>query len=176
MRQPGTLFFSLAWRMARSTELRIPVPVAVRSPESGAMTPILTTLVAWPAPVSFLSLLPHPAATSSGRSTTTDPRQRRLVDPAIPTPSISSRSGKALCHETARTAMILGVRILAVSGSLQARSSNRAVLRTARRLASAGIEVVDSMPVGDVPAFNSDLEGEGATTPAVVVEWRNQVA
>src|SRR4051794_25043921 len=72
--------------------------------------------------------------------------------------------------------MILSMRVLAVSGSLQARSSNRAVLRTARRLAPAGIEVVDSMSVGDVPAFNSDLEGEGAATPAVVVEWRNQVA
>src|SRR4051794_30181891 len=72
--------------------------------------------------------------------------------------------------------MILNVRVLAVSGSLQAHSSNRAILRTARRVAVAGVEVVDSMSVGDVPAFNPDLEREGATAPAAVVEWRAQVA
>jgi chromate reductase len=72
--------------------------------------------------------------------------------------------------------MILNVRVLAVSGSLQAHSSNRAILRTARRVAVAGVEVVDSMSVGDVPAFNPDLERDAATAPAVVVEWRAQVA
>jgi NAD(P)H-dependent FMN reductase len=66
------------------------------------------------------------------------------------------------------------VRILAVSGSLQALSSNRALLRTARRVAPAGVEVVDAMSVGDVPAFNPDLDREG--TPAVVAAFRAQVA
>lgn len=67
------------------------------------------------------------------------------------------------------------MRVLAVSGSLQARSSNSALLRTARRVAPTGIEVVGSVPVGDVPAFNPDLERDGSA-PAAVVEWRAQVA
>jgi NAD(P)H-dependent FMN reductase len=72
--------------------------------------------------------------------------------------------------------MILNVKVLAVSGSLQARSSNRALLRTAQRVAPDGVEVVDSLSVGDVPAFNPDLEREGIEAPPAVVEWRSQVA
>jgi len=72
--------------------------------------------------------------------------------------------------------MIVGVRILAVSGSLQARSSNRALLRTAQRVAPAGAEVIDAMSIGDVPPFNPDLERDGARAPAAVVEWRAEVA
>jgi chromate reductase, NAD(P)H dehydrogenase (quinone) len=67
------------------------------------------------------------------------------------------------------------VRVLAVCGSLQARSSNSALLRTAHRVAPLDVEVVDAMSVGDVPAFNPDLERDGPT-PAAVVEWRGQVA
>jgi chromate reductase len=67
------------------------------------------------------------------------------------------------------------MRILAVSGSLQARSSNSALLRTAHRVAPAGVDVVDSLSVGDVPPFNPDVEKEGPA-PAAVVEWRAQVA
>ena len=37
------------------------------------------------------------------------------------------------------------MKILAVSGSLQARSSNRAVLETAHRVAPDGVELVDSV-------------------------------
>jgi chromate reductase len=71
--------------------------------------------------------------------------------------------------------MIAGMRILAVSGSLQARSSNRALLRTAQRLAPSGVEVVDSISVGDVPPFDPDVERDGPA-PGVVVAWREQVA
>lgn len=67
------------------------------------------------------------------------------------------------------------MRVLAVCGSLQARSSNSALLRTAHRIAPPGIEVVDAMSVGDVPPFNPDLERDGPA-PATVVEWRRQVA
>lgn len=67
--------------------------------------------------------------------------------------------------------MILPVRILAVSGSLQARSSNRALLRTAHRVAPAGVDVVDSISASDIPPFNPDLERDGPA-PAGVVEWR----
>lgn len=67
------------------------------------------------------------------------------------------------------------MRILAVSGSLQARSSNRALLRTAHRAAPAGVDVVDSIAVGDVPAFNPDIERDGPA-PEAVAAWRDQVA
>lgn len=67
--------------------------------------------------------------------------------------------------------------ILAVSGSLQTHSSNSAVLRTARRVAPAGVEILDSISVGDIAPFNPDLEREGgAGAPPAVVEWRAQVA
>ena len=71
--------------------------------------------------------------------------------------------------------MIVPVRVLAVSGSLQARSSNRALLQTAHRVAPAGVEDVDSISVGDIPPFNHDVERDGPA-PAVVVAWREQVA
>ncbi len=63
-----------------------------------------------------------------------------------------------------------------MSGSLQASSSNRAILRTARRVAPAGVDITDAMSVGDVPSFNPDLERDGAGAPPAVVEWRAQVA
>jgi chromate reductase len=67
------------------------------------------------------------------------------------------------------------MKILAVSGSLQARSSNRALLQTAHRVAPEGVELVDSVSVGDVAPFNPDLDREGAT-PDAVTELRAQVA
>lgn len=72
--------------------------------------------------------------------------------------------------------MIDPVRILAVSGSLQDRSSNAALLRTAHRVAPAGVEVTDSLSVGQIPPFNPDLERDGRTAPEPVVRWRAQVA
>ena len=71
--------------------------------------------------------------------------------------------------------MIAAMRILAVSGSLQARSSNAALLRTAHRMAPAGVEVVDSVSVGDVAPFNPDVERDGSA-PDTVATWRAQVA
>src|SRR5947209_6705715 len=67
------------------------------------------------------------------------------------------------------------MRILAVCGSLQARSSNLALLRTAHRVAPEGVEVVDAVSVGDVPHFNPDLDRDGAT-PDEVTRLRAQVA
>ena len=46
--QPGTALVSLACLTASSTECWMPLPRADRSPVSGAMTPILTVLVAPP--------------------------------------------------------------------------------------------------------------------------------
>ncbi|MDQ2826677.1 MAG: NAD(P)H-dependent oxidoreductase, partial [Actinomycetota bacterium] len=66
------------------------------------------------------------------------------------------------------------MRIVAIAGSLQARSSNAALLRTAHRVASAGVEVVDAVSVGDVPPFNPDIERDGPP-PAVVNALRAQI-
>ena len=67
------------------------------------------------------------------------------------------------------------MKILAVSGSLQARSSNTALLRTAHRVAPAGVEIIHSLSVGDVPPFNPDLERDGPA-PDAVDGWRGQMA
>jgi chromate reductase, NAD(P)H dehydrogenase (quinone) len=67
-----------------------------------------------------------------------------------------------------------GVKILAVSGSLQAGSSNVALLQTAVRLAPAGVEVVIFDGLRELPHFNPDLEAEGPV-PAVEA-WRQAIA
>jgi NAD(P)H-dependent FMN reductase len=66
------------------------------------------------------------------------------------------------------------MRILAIAGSLQARSSNAALLRTAHRVAPSGVEVVDAVSVGDVPPFNPDIEREGPP-PEAVAALRAQI-
>jgi len=66
------------------------------------------------------------------------------------------------------------VKILAISGSLQAASSNSALLDAAVALAHEGTEVVRSISVGVLPHFNPDLEADGAETPAAVADLRAQ--
>ncbi len=67
------------------------------------------------------------------------------------------------------------VKILAISGSLQAGSSNAALLDAAAEVAPAGTEVVRSVSPGDLPHFNPDLEAGGAEAPAAVVELRAEI-
>ena len=67
-------------------------------------------------------------------------------------------------------------RILAISGSLRAKSSNTEVLRAAALLAPASARVTLFAGLGDLPPFNPDLDGEGATPPAPVRALREQVA
>ncbi len=62
------------------------------------------------------------------------------------------------------------VRILAICGSLQARSSNLDLLRTAVAVAPDGIEVVIFDGLRDLPLFNPDIE-EAAAPPSVQT-WR----
>jgi chromate reductase len=50
------------------------------------------------------------------------------------------------------------MKVLAISGSLRAASINSALLRTARRLAPAGIDVELCTLVGELPLFSPDLE------------------
>ncbi len=69
----------------------------------------------------------------------------------------------------------MAVKILAISGSLQATSSNAALLDAATELAPPGTEVVRSVSPGELPHFNPDLEADDAPAPAVVTELRDQV-
>jgi len=61
------------------------------------------------------------------------------------------------------------LRILAISGSLRAASSNTALLRAAAALAPEDMEVVLYDGLGDLPHFNPDLEG--AAPPTVIELW-----
>jgi chromate reductase len=65
------------------------------------------------------------------------------------------------------------MRLLAISGSLRAASSNTAVLQAAARLAPAGVTVELYQKLGDLPHFNPDFDNERA--PAVVAEFRAEI-
>jgi chromate reductase, NAD(P)H dehydrogenase (quinone) len=60
-------------------------------------------------------------------------------------------------------------KILAISGSLRAASSNTAILKAAQQLAPANLEVVLFEGLGGLPHFNPDLELE---PPATVLEFQ----
>ena len=65
-------------------------------------------------------------------------------------------------------------RVLAVSGSLRAKSINTAVLLAAQSLAPADVELTLWHGLGDLPHFNPDLDT--ASPPAAAVAWREAVA
>ncbi|MFE1762920.1 NADPH-dependent FMN reductase [Streptomyces angustmyceticus] len=65
------------------------------------------------------------------------------------------------------------MRLLALSGSLRARSSNGAVLRSALAFWDGPTATAD---IGALPHFNPDLDGEDATPPAPVATLRTAVA
>lgn len=64
------------------------------------------------------------------------------------------------------------MRIVAVSGSLRARSSNDALLRALAEAAPPDVTVARWDRVGELPHFNPDLDGEGAPPPAIVADLR----
>jgi chromate reductase, NAD(P)H dehydrogenase (quinone) len=65
------------------------------------------------------------------------------------------------------------MRIVAISGSLRARSANDAILRALSDVAHAQAHVVARWDrVGELPWFNPDLDGEGAAPPPVVADLR----
>ncbi|MFI5231750.1 MAG: NADPH-dependent FMN reductase [Gemmatimonadales bacterium] len=68
------------------------------------------------------------------------------------------------------------VTLLAISGSLRARSSNTEVLRAAALVApsTVRIEVYDGL--GTLPHFNPDLDAEGAVLPPGVRDLRARIA
>lgn len=65
------------------------------------------------------------------------------------------------------------LRILAVSGSLRAKSINTAVLLATQSLAPADVTFTLWGGLGDLPHFNPDLDT--ATPPVAVVAWREAV-
>lgn len=68
------------------------------------------------------------------------------------------------------------MRVVAISGSLRAGSSNSALLHAAAAVAPAGMEFVFYEGIGGLPHFNPDLDGEGAVPPAAVAEFRALLA
>jgi chromate reductase, NAD(P)H dehydrogenase (quinone) len=68
------------------------------------------------------------------------------------------------------------VRLLTVSGSLRAVSANGAVLDAVAALAPAHVAVTRFDGLADLPAFNPDLDGEGAVPSPAVARWRAAVA
>ena len=68
------------------------------------------------------------------------------------------------------------MRVLTISGSLRARSSNTEVLRALTLLAAPHISVTHFEGLATLPAFNPDLDEEGLTPPAPVQDLRNQIA
>lgn len=72
--------------------------------------------------------------------------------------------------------MVTPYRILAISGSLRARSSNTETLRAAAALAPASVTVTFYGGLAALPHFNPDLDVEGAVLPAPVQEFRAHVA
>jgi NAD(P)H-dependent FMN reductase len=65
------------------------------------------------------------------------------------------------------------MRVLALCGSLRARSSNLSVLQAARLLAPPPMEIVLFGGLGDLPHFNPDIDTE--TPPAAVCALRRAV-
>jgi chromate reductase, NAD(P)H dehydrogenase (quinone) len=67
-------------------------------------------------------------------------------------------------------------RVLLISGSLRAESTNAAALRTVAALASDGIETTTYDGMGDLPHFNPDDDREGATPHPAVTRLRQAIA
>lgn len=66
--------------------------------------------------------------------------------------------------------------VLTVSGSLRAVSSNGAVLDAVAALAPSPVRVTRFDGIADLPAFNPDLDGDGAVPPPAVARWRAAIA
>ena len=68
------------------------------------------------------------------------------------------------------------LRVLLVSGSLRAGSTNTAVLRTARELAGENVETSLYGGMGTLPHFNPDDDREGQPVHTAVAQLRSEIA
>lgn len=66
------------------------------------------------------------------------------------------------------------MKILAICGSIQARSTNRLLIESAVRLAPAGVAVTIFDGLAALPHFNPDLDGPAS--PPAVLRWRQAIA
>ena len=66
-------------------------------------------------------------------------------------------------------------RIVGLSGSLRAGSSNAALVKAALALVRAGTETIFSQAIASLPYFNPDLDNEGDVPPPPVAELRAQL-
>lgn len=64
-------------------------------------------------------------------------------------------------------------RIVAISGSLKANSSNTHLLKAAQQLAPAGMEIIIYNGIGDLPHFNPDIDGD--KSPDTVKRYREVI-
>ncbi len=67
------------------------------------------------------------------------------------------------------------IRVLAISGSLRARSSNRELLRAAESIGGVAFAFDHLESLDQLPHFNPDLDIEGAVPPAAVDALRRTV-
>jgi chromate reductase, NAD(P)H dehydrogenase (quinone) len=81
----------------------------------------------------------------------------------------SARAGRTHTGERA-------LHILAVCGSLRARSKNRALLEAAELLAPVGARITLDWSLATLPHFNPDLDSlDGETMPSEARRWRESV-
>jgi chromate reductase len=66
------------------------------------------------------------------------------------------------------------MRILGICGSLQAKSGNLALLKTAATLVPPGVDLVLFDGLRELPHFNPDVEASGV--PESVTQWRQALA
>ena len=59
------------------------------------------------------------------------------------------------------------MKLIAISGSLRAESSNTAVLRAAARLAPSNVSIIMFDGIADLPFFNPDLDGDSPPEPVL---------
>ena len=64
------------------------------------------------------------------------------------------------------------MKVLAISGSLRAASLKSMLLRAVQQLAPAGVDVVLSQSIGELPLFNPDVE---YPSPRAVAVFREQI-
>jgi chromate reductase, NAD(P)H dehydrogenase (quinone) len=67
------------------------------------------------------------------------------------------------------------MKILAISGSLRAKSSSTSLVEAARVVAPPGMSVTVYDGLGSLPHFNPDLDAEGSVPPPEVAELRRQI-
>lgn len=67
------------------------------------------------------------------------------------------------------------MQILAISGSLRARSSSTAIVHAVKLVAPRDVSVSIYEGIGGLPHFNPDLDREGDTPPREVAELKQQI-